>query len=135
MAHAIISLAEAKAQGLKRFYTGLPCINGHIAERYVSVKKCVACQQLAVRLDTVRKAQAEGTHTAEDIARIYRAQRGRCAYCRQEVGKDFDVDHIQPLSKGGTNWPANLQITCHLCNRKKKARDPLEFARSLGLLL
>lgn len=43
MADEIISLADAKAQGLKRFFTGLPCRHGHIAERYVTDGKCVRC--------------------------------------------------------------------------------------------
>ena len=32
----IISYQEAKAKGLKRYFTGEPCINGHISERLVS---------------------------------------------------------------------------------------------------
>jgi hypothetical protein len=40
----IISRAEAKAQGLKTFYTGKPCPHGHIAERLVA-GKCVECNR------------------------------------------------------------------------------------------
>ena len=32
----IISHAEAKAQGLKRYFTGKPCKHGHVAEIYTS---------------------------------------------------------------------------------------------------
>jgi 5-methylcytosine-specific restriction endonuclease McrA len=39
----IISRSDAKAAGLKRFFTGIPCIRGHIAERYVSVGSCALC--------------------------------------------------------------------------------------------
>ena len=35
---------EARAQGLDRFFTGAPCIHGHIAPRYVSTTNCVQCQ-------------------------------------------------------------------------------------------
>lgn len=38
----IISCKEAKAQGLKRYFTGKPCKRGHIAERHVS-GGCVVC--------------------------------------------------------------------------------------------
>ena len=34
--------AEAKAQGLKRYFSGKPCPNGHIADRYTSAG-CVVC--------------------------------------------------------------------------------------------
>jgi hypothetical protein len=42
----IITQAEAKACGLKRFFIGLPCRNGHVAEHYSSHGGCVACVAL-----------------------------------------------------------------------------------------
>lgn len=82
-----------------------------------------------------RKRMAEGHNSAEDIQRIYQAQKGKCAYCKTTVGKKYQIDHIQPLAKGGSNWPSNLQIVCGSCNARKRDRDPIEHARQLGLLL
>ncbi len=31
----------------------------------------------------------------------------------------FNIDHIKPRSKGGTNELGNLQLTCEICNSKK----------------
>jgi hypothetical protein len=39
----IISRSAAKAVGLKRYFTGLPCSNGHIAERHVRQGNCTEC--------------------------------------------------------------------------------------------
>lgn len=39
----IITKEEAKAQGLKRYFTGKPCKHGHLAERLVSQERCVVC--------------------------------------------------------------------------------------------
>lgn len=36
-------MRDAKAKGLTRYYTGKACPNGHIAERIVSTRACVAC--------------------------------------------------------------------------------------------
>lgn len=83
-----------------------------------------------------RKRAAEGHHTAEDIARILAAQNDRCAICSCALfDKKYEVDHIMPLSLGGSNWPRNLQITCEACNRSKHNADPLDFMRRLGRLL
>jgi hypothetical protein len=41
--HTIISRAEARALGLKRFFTGKPCRRGHIADRYVRGWTCREC--------------------------------------------------------------------------------------------
>jgi 5-methylcytosine-specific restriction endonuclease McrA len=42
---------------------------------------------------------------------------GRCAYCAAEA---TTTDHVIPLAKGGTNWPANLRPACHSCNSSKR---------------
>jgi hypothetical protein len=39
----LVSRDDARAAGLKRFYTGRPCVRGHYAERFVSSKGCIAC--------------------------------------------------------------------------------------------
>ena len=58
----IIICKEAKAQGLKRYFTGKPCKYGHIAERYCSDSYCVACN--AARVKAHRRANRE-----ENLAR------------------------------------------------------------------
>jgi 5-methylcytosine-specific restriction endonuclease McrA len=75
-----------------------------------------------------------GKHTLAAVAVILKMQRGRCAYCRQQLD-EYHVDHIVPLSRGGTNRSANLQLTCSRCNRQKGAKDPVEFSQSIGLLV
>jgi 5-methylcytosine-specific restriction endonuclease McrA len=44
MATEIISREEARAQGLKRYFSGEPCRNDHLAERYVCDTRCVKCE-------------------------------------------------------------------------------------------
>lgn len=77
----------------------------------------------------------DGICTRQDIQQIYQEQKGRCAYCREKVGEDYHLDHIQPLAKGGSNHRRNIQITCPGCNLSKNSRDPIDFAQSRGLLL
>lgn len=202
--HTIISRAEAKAKGFARYFTGVPCPRGHLAQRYVSSFICVECQRTMPRdkkreynrrwrtlhreqrrraladwraknpeknkaydqrqrvkradqrkVDFQRwqrtnshktrsysanrramKARAEGIVTPEDIERIYRMQKGRCAYCRKKLGKIYERDHVIPLSKGGSNRPSNTQLVCRFkCNQRKRNKDPLVFARECGLLI
>jgi len=42
----IITRAEAKERGLKRYFTGKPCKHGHICERNISNSGCVECKKL-----------------------------------------------------------------------------------------
>lgn len=83
-----------------------------------------------------RLANAPGDGwTAADVAAIREAQKGKCAICREKLGKRIHRDHIVPLSKGGAHCRRNLQLLCEPCNLAKGARDPIDHARTLGLLL
>jgi hypothetical protein len=45
----IISKAEAKAKGLRLYFTGKPCKHGHVAEREVFNATCAECERAAMR--------------------------------------------------------------------------------------
>jgi 5-methylcytosine-specific restriction endonuclease McrA len=88
-----------------------------------------------VRNRRARLNNAEGTHTVEDIQWLLEKQKYKCVYCKKSLRKEYHVDHIQPISKGGSNDKLNLQILCPTCNVRKHTKDPIEFAQSIGLLL
>jgi len=82
--------------------------------------------------------EAEGVHTADDVLKILAQQKWLCAEptCRADLRKiKRHVDHIMPLSLGGSNWPSNLQCLCHACNRSKWAKTPEQWAQQNGRLL
>ena len=39
----------------------------------------------------------------------------------------FELDHIQPRSRGGSNRVSNLALSCHACNAAKGDRTASEF--------
>ena len=41
-----INRETAVQLGLKRYFTGVPCIHGHICERRISSNECVECNRL-----------------------------------------------------------------------------------------
>jgi 5-methylcytosine-specific restriction endonuclease McrA len=50
----------------------------------------------------------------------------RCAYCSVE-NVPFEIEHIQPKSKGGSDRVSNLTIACHPCNQSKGNQDIRDF--------
>lgn len=80
-------------------------------------------------------ASAEGRHTAKELRALLEQQNWRCGYCRVSIRKKYSVDHIQPLSRGGSNWITNIQLLCQSCNSAKQDSDPIEYARRIGLLI
>lgn len=92
----------------------------------------------AVASDNARRARmknAEGKVTAADINRILKSQSSKCVYCKASLKDGYEVDHIIPISKGGSNWPTNIQCLCRNCNRTKSAKCPIAFANEKGMLL
>ena len=51
-----------------------------------------------------------------------------CFYCGSAEAST--VDHVTPLSKGGTDSPANLVACCKRCNLRKGEKTGDEFIRS-----
>lgn len=61
--------------------------------------------------------------------KIWESQGKRCAYCGEPRNlKHMTVDHVIPLSKGGTNDEENLRCACKMCNRIKNDMLPTEFS-------
>lgn len=59
---------------------------------------------------------------------VYAKCNGKCAICGKPVKfQKMTVDHIKPLSQGGTNEFSNLQLACHSCNRLKNNFTEEEF--------
>lgn len=82
-----------------------------------------------------RRRCADGDFTDADLRSIRQLQKDKCAFCKIKLNGSGHIDHITPISKGGSNWPNNLQWLCKSCNCSKKDRDQIEFARTRGLLL
>lgn len=62
----LLTFSEAKAQGLKRYFTGVPCPYGHVAERIVSTRACVLCAR-----ERKHKWNAENPDKANAQKRAY----------------------------------------------------------------
>ena len=46
----LITRKEAKALGLKNYFTGEPCKHGHIDQRKVVSGQCIECKRIGTRL-------------------------------------------------------------------------------------
>jgi len=61
---------------------------------------------------------------------VLKSQNATCQLCgaspRHNPNTKLHVDHIIPLSKGGTSDPTNLQTLCELCNLGKGKFSPCQ---------
>ncbi len=67
------------------------------------------------------------------FAELLEKQDGICAspVCGKDIRSQYDIDHIMPLSLGGTDDPDNFQLLCATCNRRKNNKHPAEWLRWL----
>lgn len=96
-------------------------------------------RQAANRNRLALQMSAEGRHTPKDVAILYERQKHKCATCKKHISNKpgpskYHVDHVMPLTKGGSNWPDNLQLLCPTCNIRKKNKHPDDWAKQNGML-
>lgn len=87
--------------------------------------------------DIPKKLAATGKWS-EETAWLSQRAGHKCEYCgldffaSVENYKSFQIDHIVPLSKGGTDTNDNKAIACRTCNVDLKSRwNPAEHCGSL----
>ena len=82
-----------------------------------------------------RKSANGGTLSKGLSERLFILQKGRCACCSLPLGGDYHIDHIVPVSLGGSNTDDNIQLLRASCNTSKKDKHPIDFMQSKGFLL
>lgn len=70
-----------------------------------------------------RKLQAEGTFTRQEWEALCKYYDYTCLRCGRQVPDiELTVDHVIPLSMGGSNSIDNIQPLCHSCNARKHTK-------------
>lgn len=81
-------------------------------------------RELRRKYQHIRRARlrdAEGSFTIQEWDELKTKYGNRCKNCnRSESVVKLTIDHIMPLSKGGSNFISNIQPLCGSCNSKKK---------------
>lgn len=113
---------DAVARGDKTYSTGKPCRRGHIAERYVIGRGCLACVPvLKERVAVKQKRQRRLEGKRETGIRLKAIERGESHYFTGRLCK-----------RGHLDWRNVKSLTCLACSREKtKAfhRDNPEYHR------
>lgn len=81
--------------------------------------------EAARALVAARRARIKGAigrYGRSDIQRMHDSQDGKCPCGAEFSIHGYHVDHVWPLSLGGSNGPENLQLLCPTCNRRKGAK-------------
>lgn len=110
----IVSIEAARAMGLNKYFTGKPCINGHIDQRYTKFCICLTCQN-----EKSKKRFAKKRREAGIIPLVERVTPRKTAIME---GK-YKFWSETPCSKGHIGWRATKTCICLEC-RKIARRVP-----------
>ncbi|MCW9680520.1 RNA-guided endonuclease IscB [Dolichospermum planctonicum UHCC 0167] len=85
--------------------------------------------QLMANPDIQSKEYQQGTLAGYETREYLLEKWGRqCAYCGVK-DVPFQVEHIHPRAKGGSNSITNLTLSCEKCNTKKGTKDIKDFLK------
>ena len=97
---------------------------GHMTELHREVK------EVRKRKDRYAGLAAARVHLTEPQRRAIATRQGwQCKICHSDLA-EFDIDHVEPLWRGGADEDANRQAVCVACHRQKTDRERIE--RSTG---
>ena len=102
----------------------------HGRQKYCS-KPCARRMTDAVRRAYRKSLErgAQGAFTLNQWGRRLIDYDRRCAYCR-DPDAIVEIEHVTPLSRGGSNRIANIVPACSACNNEKGALTPQEWLDS-----
>ena len=93
--------------------------------------------ELSIRTDIPQRTDVDAPKNYRQNKHVlYGQQEGRCGGCRTSFEfRHFEVDHVIPQSRGGTDHIENLQLLCGHCNRVKGDRDQAYLMARLAELV
>lgn len=114
----LVSRSEARANGWKRYFNGIQCLNGHVAPRYSKNAACVVCSAAAVlahqklmyceRADEFRQMNRD-KKLKNPLAYMLRGTRSRA----KQRGIEFTI----------TAADVRMAENCPCCSRKLQMRS------------
>ncbi|MCI0562931.1 MAG: HNH endonuclease [Nitrososphaera sp.] len=116
--------------------------NWHHSQKKIGHYRCKTCYRAVSRRAEKRwrkqnpfykaasttNRRAPGIVTEKMLTTIYENQNHLCHYCKADMDVvGWHLDHLVPVSKGGTNDRINLVFACGFCNRAKHDHTVEEY--------
>jgi hypothetical protein len=118
----IVTLKEAKEKGFQYYFTGNPCKNGHISQRYVSCRGCVTCHaEFAARNEEKLKIQKRNLYLRTRDKRLEQAKTYR------QENRDKILDYFQQnkekIAETKKEWrKQNPHKNAEYCSKRKAVK-------------
>jgi 5-methylcytosine-specific restriction endonuclease McrA len=81
--------------------------------------------QINTRAYTSRRNNAIGQFSTKDFLKLKHNLLNLCGYCG--INQADTIDHVIPLSRGGSNYIGNIMPACGKCNYSKQCKTIIEW--------
>lgn len=131
----MISREYAKEQKLKTFFTGKPCHNGHLCERYVSNKACLKCSVERCKTKQYTKLKKKWRENnkekcAEQSKKSYENNKIKC----NERAKDWQKNNKDKVKIASHKWKKNNRDKVNKTHKNWRSSNP-EYRRIIKVKL
>ena len=112
-----------KAETKTKNYYVYDTLTNHILWKRMSNDELIEMAETKGNKKVKRKSYSQDARKL-----LYNNAKGRCELCgRKILFEDMTVDHINPLSMGGSNDVENIACVCYACNKFKGNILPDDF--------
>ena len=92
-------------------------------------------RRIAKRNYKARRRQATGSFTTQQWLAKCEFWGWRCYLCGTPLTiSTAEPEHRKPLSRGGSNWIANIAPACHSCNASKNNKTEAEYRKAQAVI-
>jgi 5-methylcytosine-specific restriction endonuclease McrA len=123
---------DRRAEGATCHFCSSLCVKAAKKKAQAKARKSPSARRAKMVYKARRKAMLRGAEKAErvDPIKVFERDGWRCGICRKKTIKSKrgtnhpkapELDHIVPVSKGGSHDWANVQCACRECNGLKGA--------------
>ena len=121
-----LSLAEARASGAPRYFTGKPCKRGNVAERRTSTRQCLCDECSGLRRQEKREWRAANLEHCREQNRLWHAQdRPRS----RKLARDWHNANIERCRENARRWRAKNKGWVKERHRQWAAANPEYMAK------
>lgn len=125
----VITRSEAKALGLKRYFTGKPCKRGHVTTRKVSDKSCRECNRLnqAKRRENKEFVEAERLRDRQKWATCEHRRKTKSESDKKRRSSDNFLKRQRQIDRGKYNNDPKFRVKkiAQACEYSKQNREKI----------